>query len=318
MKNTLLLFLLAILSNSAAWSQPLRNSGGAVAYTIGGVLTIRSAAGKTLHVFKTTPPVGTFAISPNGRNIVFAPLGPAPMHNGGQLYLLSVATGKVHRLTHAPVYNKQEVYAYPDFSPDGRKVVFAIHVEIGGDGDDAVMSAGPFAILDLRSGTVRRISSTENVGGYGPGYGWWPRWSPDGKELLLNIEDDFFLTNQTGRPLENISNWMQNGVLAVDWLGNECVVYVGGKDWKMAEEQPAKVLLLDTHKTEPLNKLLGVAPAAVTHLVAFSPTIRVRQVGSKLVIETQKGTWSVEDPDQHPNVRIFSTWKDAQVPAACR
>lgn len=318
MKRILLLLLLVLFSNSAARSQSLQNSGGAVAYSVGGVLTIKSASGKTLHVFKPTPPVGTFAISPNGRNIVYAPLGPAPMHNGGQLYLLSISTGKVRRLTHTTVYDKREVYAYPDFSPDGREVAFAIHVQMPGDGNDAVMSAGPIAVLDLRSGTVRKIPSTEDVGGYGPDYGWWPLWSPDGEKLLLNIGDDVFLTNRSGKPLENITNWMQDSVLALNWLGNGCVIYIGGKDWKAAEEQPAKVLLLSTHKTEYLNKLLGVAPSEVTHLVAFSPTIQVQKIGDKLVIETRNGTWSAFDPDQHPNVRIFSTWKDAQVPAACR
>ncbi len=66
------------------------------------------------------------------------------------------------------------------------------------------------------------------------------------------------------------------------------------------------------------GNLLDVAPAQVTNLVAFSPTIRVRKVGDKLVVEAENGTWSVADPDEHPSVRILSTWTDAQVPAPCR
>lgn len=318
MKQLLLLLLLVFFANSAARSESVRDSGGAVAYSVGGILTIKSASGKTLHVFKTTPPVGTFAISPDGQSIVFAPPGPGPMHNGGQLYLLSIATGKVHRLTRTPVYDKREVYSYPDFSPSGKQVVFAVHVQTGTNGDDAVMSAGPFAVLNLRSGVVKKLSSTENIEGYGPVYGTRPRWSPDGKKIFLNIEDDFALTNPSGKGLQDTSQWTQDSTLALDWLGDECVVYVGGKDWKAAEEQPAKVLLLGTHKTELLNKLLDVAPAQVTNLVAFSPTIRVRKVGDKLVIETNDGTWSAVDPDPHPNVRVLSTWTDAQVPATCR
>jgi hypothetical protein len=318
MKRILLLLVVGLFLNSAARSESLRNSGGAIAYSVEGILTIKSASGRTLHVFKTTPPVGTFAISPDRQSIVFAPLGPGPMHNGGQLYLLSIATGKVHRLTHTQVYDKREVYSYPDFSPDGHEVVFAVHVEIGGNGDDTVMSAGPFAILNLRSGLVREISSTEDVEGNGPGYGSSPRWSPNGKKLSLNIEDDVFLTNSSGKPLQDASSWMQGSPFALDWLGNECIVSVGGYDWETEEKEPAKVLLLDTHKTKPLAKLVGLAPAQVTGLVAFSPTIRVRKVGDKLIIETHNGTWSVVDPDHYPNVRIFSTWTDAQVPTACQ
>ncbi|HVB58032.1 MAG TPA: hypothetical protein VNE63_16605 [Candidatus Acidoferrales bacterium] len=321
MKRILLLLLVGLFLNSAARSESLRNSGGAVAYSVEGILTIKSASGRTLHVFKTTPPVGTFAISPDGQSIVFALLGPGPMHNGGQLYLLSIATGKVHRLTHTPVYNKWEVYAYPDFSPSGDQVVFAIHSQLGAvpsDGDDAVMDAGPFAVLNLRSGVVKKLSSTENIDGNGPGYGTSPRWSPDGKKLFLNIEDDFFLTNSSGKPLQDISNWTQGSLFALDWLGNECIVSVGGNDWEAAEKEPAKVLLLDMHKTEPLAKLLGVAPAQVTGLIALSPTIRVRKIGDKLIIETHNGTWSVVDPDHYPNVRILSTWTEAQVPSVCR
>lgn len=315
------MLLVALFLNNAARSQSLQKSGGAVAYSVGGVLTIKTAAGRTLHVFKTTPPVGTFAISPNGQDVVFAPLGPGTMHNGGQLYLLSISTGKIRRLTHARIYNEWEAYAYPDFSPNGNDVVFAIHSQLGPvltDGDDAVTDAGPFAILNLRSGAVRKLSSTVNIGGYGPQYGVSPRWSPDGKRLFLNIEDDFVLTSSSGKSLQDTTNWTQDSTLALDWLGNECVVYVGGKDWKAAENLPAKVLLLRTHKKERLDKLLGVAPARVTGLVAFSPTIQVRKSGDTLLIETDKGTWSAVDPDDYPNVRVFSTWKDAQVPAACR
>jgi hypothetical protein len=323
MKRMLLLLLVVFFLNSAARPESLRKSGGVVAYSVEGVLTIKSAPGRTLHVFKTTPPVGTFAISPDGQSIVFAPLGPAPMHNGGQLYLLSISTGKIRRLIHAPIYNKWEVYAYPDFSPDGKQVVFAIHSQLGAvpsDGDDAVMDAGPFAILDLRTGVVKKLPATVNIDGYGAAYGASPRWSPNGERIFVNLESDFALTTPSGKHLQDTSGWTsgEDDTFAVNWLGNGCVVYIGGKDWKAAEEQPAKVLLLGTHKTEPLNMLLDVAPAQVTNLVAFSPTIRVRKAGDKLVVETDSGTWSVTDAELYPHVRILSTWTDAQVPATCR
>ncbi|MDE3186078.1 MAG: PD40 domain-containing protein [Acidobacteriota bacterium] len=323
MKNTLLLLLVAFFSVDGAWPQSSALPKNGVAYSVGGTLTIRSASGKTIRVIKTTPPIGTFAISPDTQRVVFAPLGAGPMFNGGPLYLLSVSTGKIRRLTHASVYNKREVYAYPDFSPDGSQVVVAIHSQleaVPSDGDDAVTDAGPFAILNLRSGAVKKLPSTVNIGGYGPAYGASPRWSPGGQQIFVNLESDFALTSPSGEHLQDTSEWTSGDgdTFAVDWLGNGCVVYIGGKDWKAAEEQPAKVLHLSTHQTESLDKLLDVVPAQVTNLIAFSPTIRVRKLGDKLVVETNSGTWSIADAEQHPVVRVFSTWTDAQMPTTCR
>lgn len=315
MKNVLLLLLAAFFAADGAWSQspPLPKNG--IAYSIGGTLTIKSASGETVRVIKTTPPIGTFAISPDGKSVVFAP--PGPEHNGGPLYLLSLATGRARRLIHAPAYSKHEVYADPDFSPDGKEVIFAIHAQPRGD---AVVSAGPFAILNLRSGAVQNLPSTVNIDGYGSAYGGSPRWSPDGRQLFLNLESDFALTTPSGKHLSDTSEWTtgEGDTFAVDWLGNGCVVYIGGRDWKAAEEQPAKLLRLSTHRIESLDKVLGLAPAQVTNLIAFSPSIRVRKTGSKLVVETDSGTWSIADTERNPNVRIFSVWADAQVPAACR
>lgn len=315
MKNAVLLLLVAFFSVDGAWSQSPALPKDGVAYSADGTLIIKSASGKTARILKTTPPIGTFAISPDGRSIVFAPLGPE--RNGGPLYLLSLSTGETRRLIHAPVYSKQEVYADPEFSPDGKQVVFAIHAQPRGD---AVISAGPFGILNLQSGAVKELPSTINIDGYGAAYGASPRWSPNGERIFVNLESDFALTTPSGEHLQDTSEWTagEGDTFAVDWLGNGCVVYIGGKDWKTAEEQPAKVLQLSTHQSEPLDKLLGVASVQVTNLIAFSPAIRVRKAGGKLVVETDGDTWSITDAAEHPIVHVFSTWTDAQVPATCR
>jgi len=309
------LLLVAIVSMNACWSQsPVLPKDG-VAYSLGGILTVKSASGETVRVIKTTMPIGTFAISPDGKSVVFAPLGPE--RNGGPLYLLSLATSKTRRLIHAPVYTKHEVYADPAFSPDGKEIIFAIHAQSRGD---AVVSAGPFAILNLRTGAVRKLSSTINIGGYGAAYGTSPRWSPDGQQLFLNLESDFALTTPSGEHLQDTSGWTvgEGDSFAVDWLGKGCIVYMAGKDWKAAENEPAKLLQLSTHQTESLAKILGLPPAQVTNLIAFSPAIRVRKAGGILVVENSSGTWNIPDADEHPNVSVFSTWTNAQVPAVCR
>ena len=317
-RHALFPLLLAICCAGAAMPQALTKSGGLVAYSVAGVLTIRSASGRTLRTFRTTPPIGTFAISPDARSIVFAPPGPAPMHNGGQLYLLSIATGKIRRLTHAPAYEKWDAYAYPDYSPRGDEVVFAIHSQLGPvpvDGDDLATDAGPFAMLDIRTGAVKILSSTLNIGGQGTAYGSSARWSPNGTRIFLNLEDDFVLVDPAGNQLQDTSKWTHSGTLAVGWLGDECVVYIGGSNWKTG--QPARVLNLISHKTGSLDKLLGVPSKQVTNLVDFSPAIQVRQAPGGLIVHSASGTWSVTDPERYPDDRVLST-KNVQIPTSCR
>lgn len=323
MKRIFPLLLLLVLPSWPAFSQSAARSEGVVGYSIGGVLTIKSADGKTLHVFKTNPPVGTFALSPNGQSVVFAPLGPKPNHNGGPLYLLSIPSGKTRRLTHGRIYSKWEAYSDPDFSPDGKEVVFAIHSQLGPvptDGDDAVMDAGPFAVLDLRTGVVKKLPSTLHIGGEGPAYGGSPHWSPNGKKILLNLGFFFALTGPSGDHLQDTSDWASANEVtyAVNWLGNACIVYIGGKDWKTAEEQPAKVLNLLTHKTEPLDKLFDVNPDQVTNLVAFSPSISVRELADYLIVQTGNGSWSLPNAGKYSDVRVLPASADPQIPSACR
>lgn len=319
MKRTRLLLLVTLVLGGRAWSQSSALPKDGVAYSLHGALFIKDASGKTVRVIKTTTPIGSFAISPDRKITVFAP--PGPEQNGGPLYLLSFSTGRIKRLTHTTVYDKREVYAYPDFSPDGRWVVFAIHAQPRGD---AVITSGPYGLIDLKTEFMRVLPSTGNIdNGYGPAYGSPPRWSPNGQRIFVNLEGDLGLTSPSGKHLLNISmstHWITPpmDVFAVDWLGNSCVTFIGGKPWKKAQEQSAWVLNLRTHRTERLDKLLGVAPVRVTNLLAFSPTIMVRKVGNKLVVETQSGTWNIEDADPYPNVRVFSAWTQAQVPTTCR
>jgi len=317
MIRILTLLVLVLIWSGSACTQPLPDSRGAVAYSIGGTLTIKSASGRTLQTFKTTPPIGTFTISPDGQNVIFTPLGRDSMQNGGPLYLLSVSTGKVTRLIHANVYDEHEVYAYPDFSPSGDQLVFAIHVQQQGDANDLVMSAGPFAVLDLRSGMIMKLSSVIDKK-YGQQYGTSPRWSPNGKQIFLNIEDDFALIDSSGNHLQDTSGWTLDNTLALNWLGNACIVYIAGENWKDAEEHPAKVLNLKTHQTESLDKVLAVAQQEVTNLIAISPTMRIRKAGDRLIVQIKGGSWSIQDAELHPNIRILSAGMDVHIPEFCR
>jgi len=134
--------------------------------------------------------VGSFSISSNGRYIVFASVeGQA---GAGQLYLVDLKTGNADRLIVKPFYfkdrNQREEYTDPEFSPDGRRVAFAVHSVQGNDADDMVGLAGPLAMLDLASREVHVVPSTENIAAQGPAYVNNPSWSPDGTQILISFE----------------------------------------------------------------------------------------------------------------------------------
>lgn len=256
--------------------------------------------------------------------MVFAPPG-TPCEggglgtNGGPLYEISLSTGHTRRLTASRkhVYAKWEVYADPDYSPDGTKVITAVHATSCGD---AVMASGPIASLDLQTGDLKALPASMDIGGYGPVYGADPRWSPDGKKLVVDLESSADVMDATGKSLQDIDQWMPSPVpnSSLGWLGNDCIVFIGGNDWGKARSKPASVLDVSTHLIERLDVLLGVAPVRVTHLVALSPAIQVRKSGGKLIVETQHGTWDIADAEPYPHVRVYSNGSKSQVPLTCR
>lgn len=324
MGRALLVLLLVFIACGQARPKSHALPKDGVAYSTHGTLVIKDAFGKTVRVIKTKPSIGSFAISPDRKSVVFAPSGTYCEGgelgtNGGPLYLLSLASGHVRRLipSHKHVFSTWEVYADPDFSPDGTHVAFAVHATSCGD---AVMASGPVAVLDLRNGIFKALPSTVNPDGQGTAYVTSPRWSPGGDQLALNLEDVLVLTDPSGTSLQDVYTWTSppEAASVVGWLGNHCLAYMGGNDWNVAVSRPASVLDLRTHRSKRLDKVMGVDPGRVTHLVAFSPTIQVRKSGNKLIVETQHGTWNIVDPEDYPNVRVFSTWTDSQLPPGCR
>jgi hypothetical protein len=195
--------------------------------------------------------------------------------------------------------------------------LFAIHASSGGD---AVMASGPFAILNLRSRKVRKLSATVKINGYGAAYGGSSRWSPDGRHIFLNFESGFELTDPSGQALEDTSSWIHDAdmTFAVDWLGNACIVFIGGADWKEAEERPARALDLKTHQTTPLASVLGTPLQQFANLVAFSPSIWVLKEGAELTVHTDSEHWKVPGAGPDSNVRIFPDSAHVRIPENCR
>ena len=163
-----LLIVVLALSIPPVWCQQSGIAKPSVAYSHKGVLYLASESGQVLRAVETKPPVGVFVISPDGQTVVFAPF--KPKEYGGRLYRLSLMTGQTELLTHGPYFNKwpgeggPEVYDDPDFSPDGKRVVFAIHGQATGD---IVEASGPLAVMDLGMRKMTLVRSTLTVNGAG-------------------------------------------------------------------------------------------------------------------------------------------------------
>lgn len=317
MKRTQFTLALVLLCCVLAGAQP-RSDEAAVAYSRNGVLTVTTDSGKVLRTIKTTVPMGDFTISEDASKVVFIRLNPKTL--GGPLYLLTVSTGKIQRLTRGPYFSKNsrsEVYADPDLSPNGDEAVFAIHAQATGD---AVETAGPAATVYLKTRMVRLLPGTKNVNGSGAAFANDPSWSPDGNQIVVNFEDHAALTNREGAKLRDLSGMMVGGdwTHVLSWLGPDCLIYVAGNDAKNAESAPAQVLNLRTAKVESAARAMGIPEESTAGLVAISPSIRIRRDGKQLVVEGSQPRWTIPYEEGVTFARLVPRRQNrTQLPAAC-
>jgi Tol biopolymer transport system component len=110
---------------------------------------------REMYVPQATSGPSAVTWSPNGREVIYS--------MQGSLWRQRLGTTEARQLTAGPRYDYQ-----PDWSPDGRFVVFASY-----DGD-----AIDLRVLDLERGTTSAILSNGAVNVE-------PRWSPDGKRLAF-------------------------------------------------------------------------------------------------------------------------------------
>jgi len=78
--------------------------------------------------------------------------------------------------------------------------------------------------------------------------------------------------------LRNLSAAADDGVFAaIGWLGNQCVVYVSGRDWSDANGKPARVYNLQTKESISLAKLFGIPEETTVGLMDIAGSAWTRR-----------------------------------------
>lgn len=274
-----------------------------VAYVKGSTLTFATRSGQATKTIRLTQPVFDFAISPEQKWLVT--VVPTTTY-GGPLELVRIDTGHRSRLVSGPVYFKhlpkveKEVYADPRFSPDGRYVAFAVHVNSPGDGNDLVNAAGPIAIVNISTRLVHILKSTTKIPGIPDSpdslcFANTPLWSPDGKQMLFSCETGALITDQSGdTPLDlSMGTEQKPWTGAIGWVGKNCVLYVQATDGDRYETYEARLLNLHTSKSQEATAVLPGFHGPVSGLIEASSAVRVRRVPPGLQIDTPMTTWTL-------------------------
>jgi len=252
------------------------------------------------------------------------------LDNGGPLDLVDLRTQAVSRLLTGPFYFKQldkeenevEVYADPRFSPDGKSLVFAVHSNRDGDGNDAVMGSGPLAVMDLATRKVRILKSTEKIDQY-PCYTNSPRWSPNGKRILFACEDGSLLTDAAGTSLTelNLAIDKDGDAVAVNWVGDNCILFFGTKVRPApGPDLPEDLHLfnLKTSKTLSQRQIFSAPFESLNSLSEATDRAILRRyfTGTPgVILETSGSTWKF--PSDTP-VHLLDGWKQNEIPSDCR
>lgn len=145
-----------------------------------------------------------------GRRVVFEGLSTAGFSD---LYVLEFATHQLRRLTDDPYRD-----ADPDWSPDGRTIVFASDRTSSG-----ASGASNLFLLDVESGTVRYLT-----------HGAWrdqsPRWSADGARIAFSSDRagsyDLYTVDPAGNG-ERVTS-LTGGAYDPEWLPGDAGLVFGG------------------------------------------------------------------------------------------
>jgi Tol biopolymer transport system component len=154
-------------------------------------------------------------------------------------------------------------YAWPAWSPDGRRIAFTTFELVGGVADGSSLMA-----LDVETGATTTIARTN-----GPEYMLQPRWSPDGRSLVVGIDrfsDTSTTSTYTGSAIalvdlgsgspapRRLTDWDLWANYA-DWHPSKDLIVFSTRPWTALEEGPSNLLTMRPD---------GSAPTLLTHFTA--------------------------------------------------
>lgn len=171
-------------------------------------------------------PLSSFAVSPDATLI--AGIEMSRHGYGGQIHLFDTRLNRLRSLVGRPFWgpvaeSDDELYADPEFAPDGQSIAFAIrHIPRSGS-VDLFEAAGPIAVLEFASSRATVLAPTLKVSNGWPAFANGPRWSPGGDKLLISFETGFGVADPAGKSIwipEEAPNtpWST----ALGWLGPDC------------------------------------------------------------------------------------------------
>jgi hypothetical protein len=320
-KRCQVLGVLALLLMPAAscWGQTAEAGAQqpAVAYVAGGSLYLATESGKVVRQIDVPVPMGDFAISPDLTWVVFATAISGTL--GGPFLILDVASGAIDTMMPDPYFNGTargdlaEFYTDPEFSPDGKSVVFATHAH--GEGNDLQLS-GPLALLNLQTREVSIVKSTVYEDGLPLGYIRDPHWSPDGKQILGTVEGRIFLTGADGQALSELTIPESGRVYAIGWFGTGCILYHTGEE---AERSPAWVFRLNTRTASLAGAMLGLGEDELRGLRGIAEDLRMFSDPDGYRVDGPGGSWLIHGSPETTFARLLPQTAGAtQVPADCR
>jgi Tol biopolymer transport system component len=134
--------------------------------------------------------------APDGRRIVFHREWERneELELTVDLYVLDLRTGRVERLTHSPDNWEFD----PDWSPDGRQIVFS---RGEGDADEGI------SLLELASGRTTPLARGALLE--------TPRWSPDGRRIAYAAGSGIVVVGRDGKDRRTLVR--QQSVSALSW-----------------------------------------------------------------------------------------------------
>jgi hypothetical protein len=179
------------------------------------------------------------AFDPTGHRVVFEALS---MSGTSDLYILDFDTQRLRRLT-----NDHYRDADPDWSPDGRTVVFASDRT-----DNGEFGSTNLFLLDVETGAIRNLTR-----------GLWkdqtPRWSNDGSRIAFTSDRsgsyDLYVTDSSGTGTRITQ--MTGGAYDPEWLPDDSGLMFAGYS-----QRSFQVYQYDFAGHEPFDRIALAEPAA--------------------------------------------------------